>query len=86
MPKLCAWLGIRDDAAAVAAMTHPERSPFAHYGPDNAPMGNDRLFLESPELRAPQVDYDLAAPLSWDAHLVLGGEIRSLAARFGYPG
>ncbi len=45
------WLGIRTDDEAVAAMLHPENSPFAKYGPQNARFGNDPNFMESPHLR-----------------------------------
>lgn len=51
LPQICQWLGIRDDASAIAAAKHPELSPYACIGPPNARLGNDNKFLTSPELR-----------------------------------
>ncbi len=51
LAQLCEWLGKRRDADAIEAMMHPERSPFAKYGPANAKFGNDPKFMESPKLR-----------------------------------
>ncbi len=85
LPSLCAWLGISQAPEDIEAMCHPEDSPFAHFGPANAPLGNDRHFMESPQLRPPApVSADLTAPLSWDAGLRFGDEVRELAHRFGY--
>lgn len=47
-PQLCEWLGIRSDAEAMADMLHPERSPYACLGPEEARYGNDPNFLQSP--------------------------------------
>jgi hypothetical protein len=46
------WLGLRADRAALAPMLHPERSPYAGFGPPNARFGNDPSFLQRPELGA----------------------------------
>ncbi len=46
-PQLCDWLEIRRDPDALAAMLHPEESPFATIGPPNAMYGNDPNFLKS---------------------------------------
>jgi hypothetical protein len=51
LAQICEWLGKRHDDATIEAMLHPERSPFAKYGPSNARLGNDPKFMESPELR-----------------------------------
>lgn len=48
---ICEWLDKRCDDDALDAMLHPERSPFAMYGPANARFGNDPKFMESPQLR-----------------------------------
>ena len=42
---ICRWLAIRDDDEAIGEMMHPERSPFACFGPINALFGNDPNFL-----------------------------------------
>lgn len=51
LPQIAEWLGIRTDSAAIAAMMHPEMSPFARMGPPNARFGNDPGFMEQPALR-----------------------------------
>ncbi len=51
--KIAAWLGIDDGRLAIAAMMHPEASPYACEGPAGARFGNDPDFLKSPSLRPP---------------------------------
>ncbi|UOM35546.1 sulfotransferase [Acuticoccus sp. I52.16.1] len=76
LTRLAGALGLRDDAAAIEAMLHPERSPFAAVGPIGAPYGDDRTFLREPAFRR-----DMPA---------VGGGVRlaegaaALAERFGY--
>jgi hypothetical protein len=63
---VCRWLGIRDDAEAIDAMMHPERSPFACFGPITALFGNDPNFLRGPEFRPHKVKVPpLDKPLAW---------------------
>lgn len=50
--RLATWLGVRADPEAIARMKHPERSPFARFGPPSAPLGHDIQFLQRPALRA----------------------------------
>ena len=83
---ICAWLGVRDDEAAIDEMLHPERSAFARLGPRNAIGGADIGFLESPELRPfKKKDKSLDDPLPWRAD---GGgfvpEVKELARHLGY--
>ncbi len=47
-PQVCDWLGISSGADALAAMLHPEASPYACLGPPSARYGNDPNFLEHP--------------------------------------
>ncbi len=54
---ICRWAGLRDDAEAVDAMMHPERSPFACFGPINALFGNDPNFLSGPTFRPHKVKF-----------------------------
>jgi hypothetical protein len=80
------WLGLRTDADAIDQMTHPERSPYACYGPKTARHGNDLAFLDHPSFTArPVVPVGLPGPLPWRAD---GGtfspEVVALARRFGY--
>jgi hypothetical protein len=83
---ICRWLGIRDDAAAVDEMMHPERSPFACFGPLPALFGNDPNFLRGPTFRphVPRVP-KLDQPLPWrDDGLPLHPRVVALAQEFGY--
>jgi hypothetical protein len=80
------WLGLRADNDAIEAMRHPERSPYACFGPVGARYGDNPLFLRSPILPAPPTDPDsLEAPLSWRQDGEgLSPEVRALARQFGY--
>jgi hypothetical protein len=84
--EICRWMGIRDDDEAIDEMMHPERSPFACFGPITALFGNDPNFLQSPEFRqhvpkTPRLD----APVSWrDDGKGLYPEVIEMAREFGY--
>lgn len=80
------WLSMRTDQEALDAMLHPEASPFARYGPGNAPLGNDPNFLSHPRLR-PYVDkpYELEGWLPWDPSVTFSEDLKSCARRLGYP-
>jgi hypothetical protein len=83
---IAAWLGARDDDAAIEEMLHPERSPYARVGPANAIGGADMGFLQSPALRPfKQKNESLEGPLPWRPD---GGgfvpELKELARHFGY--
>ena len=83
---IASWLGVRTDDAAIAAMKHPENSPYAFVGPPGARFGNDPFFLERPTLRPRRARVKgLDAPLDWDngTHL-LTPEVKALATDFGY--
>ena len=86
LAAITAWLGVRGDDAALAAMRHPERSPYAKRGPPSAEFGSDAFLVEGP-----LVGPDWATPRSLDGPLGWRGdgrgfapEIRDLAQRFGY--
>jgi hypothetical protein len=85
LAAIAKWLGSGSGKHDIEAMMHPENSPFATYGPANAPFGNDPHFMESAELR-PYTDHP--RPLEWempDGSIVeLNEAIRSYAVRFGY--
>ena len=51
LQRVCAHLGLDSNPASVAAMLHPERSPYACLGPKLAPTGNDPNWMRSPVLR-----------------------------------
>lgn len=51
LPQIAEWLGLSTDKAAIEAMKHPERSPYAYVGPPMARGGNDNKFMRNPSLR-----------------------------------
>ena len=84
--EIAGWLELRTDSEAIEEMKHPERSPYACFGPPGASIGNDRFFLRDPVLRSnsarPQV---LEGPLQWrEDGLGFLPEVNELARHFGY--
>jgi Sulfotransferase family len=84
--KITLWLNLRSDSEAIEAMKHPERSPFARFGPRNALMGGDENFFQQPLLRPAQpVVQSLDTPFPWRRD---GGgfapKVRNLARVLGY--
>jgi hypothetical protein len=88
LPQICEWLGIRADRDAIDAMKHPENSPYAKPGPRNAPLGNDRNYLENPALDRERLakirEPRLAGELSWRPGETFSPEMLRLARQFGY--
>ena len=85
--EIAEWLGLRTDEEAIEAMRHPEQSPYACFGPVNAPFGNNRGFLKEPALRRnpPAKKPKLEGALSWqDDARGLPTEVKELAREFGY--
>jgi Sulfotransferase family len=85
--RIAAWLEIRTDREAIDAMLHPERSPFARFGPRTAPLGNDVEFLRDPKLRAHvlRCPSNMRWPSTNGTDLAqLPREVRNLALEFGY--
>lgn len=79
------WLGVRRGAQALEEMKHPERSPYARYGPRSAPYGNDRLFLDNPGLRPERAATPtLADPVPWSTTRVLHPRVVAMARELGY--
>jgi hypothetical protein len=67
-------------------MMHPERSPYACFGPINALFGNDPNFLSGPTFRphVPKVP-PLNRPVPWrNDGKGLMPEVVTLAREFGY--
>ena len=80
------WLSLRQDADALERMKHPEQSPYACIGPKGAEFGNDRLFLEKPELRPTNVNAQvLEGTVTWRTDGTgLSAEVIEMARSFGY--
>ena len=85
LAEVARWLGVRSDRHAINEMKHPERSPYACYGPPSARFGNDRLFIASPALRPERaVNHSLVAPMPWLPARNLHPRVVALAREFGY--
>jgi hypothetical protein len=88
LPQICDWLGIRRDDDALAAMLHPEDSPYAAPGPQGAQRGNDPNFLENPQLDFERLlgieEPLLAGELSWRSGEGFGDATFKLAKQLGY--
>ncbi|MBK8183488.1 MAG: sulfotransferase [Candidatus Competibacteraceae bacterium] len=84
--QIAEWLEIRNDAAAIEAMKHPERSPYATLGPPSAPYGNNTGFLENPALRIGRpMTGPLGGPLVWaERNDGFCADTLVLARQFGY--
>jgi hypothetical protein len=85
--EIAGWLGLRTDSESIAAMKHPEQSPYARLGPPGAQYGNDLLFIKDPALRPGRAKtLSLEGPLGWkkDGAGFLP-EVKKLAIQFGYP-
>ncbi len=80
------WLGLRSDTSAVAAMKHPENSPFVGFGPKGASRGNDPFFLRNPVLQGrDERSMSLEGPLGWRPDgLGFLPEVKTLARSFHY--
>ena len=66
---------------------HPERSPFACFGPLDALFGNDPNFLSGPTFRPHKVKVPLARPSRCRGARTAQGlkpEVVALAREFGY--
>lgn len=87
LKRIGAWLGLRSDDEALDAMKSPERSPYACFGPANAPFGNDINFLQDPTFRPmPQpITHSLDGPLPWRGDDVgFARHVIDQATIFGY--
>jgi hypothetical protein len=80
------WLGLENGASAIDAMQHPERSPYAFFGPAGARYGNDRFFLEDPVFRPRrEMAEELDGALPWRSDgRGFTPAVRELAREFGY--
>jgi hypothetical protein len=85
LPQIAEWLGVRTDGEAIAAMKHPEDSPYACMGPENALYGNDINFLQNPVLRPGKVvEASLRGELEWAPGQTFSPAVTRLARQFGY--
>jgi hypothetical protein len=83
--RIASWLGVRTDDKALAAMEHPEASPFAHgVAEDLGVNGADPGFLQDPRPRRVALEAGLERPTDWVAHDALWEEAVCVARELGY--
>ena len=79
------WLGARTDPEALRETMHPENSPYAGPGPENAKWGNDPNFMQNPEFRPGKViPPKLSGPLPWNQERGFLPETVKVAKLLGY--
>jgi hypothetical protein len=86
LAAIAGWLGLSSDAAAIAAMRHPEASLFASFGPGGSGVtgGHDPGFLRDPIPRAAILPHSVEPPPGWQGEARLWQRTKALAGRFGY--
>ena len=84
--QLGTWLDLETTPEDIDAIYHPERSPFACYGPRNAPFGSDPNFLSDPFYTKREiVTPPLSSELLWAKQgRHLRRETRLLSYQLGY--
>jgi len=84
LSSLASSLGLQVDDAAVEAMLHPERSPYANTALLPAGSDNDIEFLRNPSLRPAPISPPLEIPSAWQVDSHLAAEVIRVARQFGY--
>lgn len=86
LAEIAGWLGVENSPHAIEEMQHPERSPYACFGPPGARNGNDVLFLKEPAIRPDRAKpQSLAGPLTWrEDGKGFHPKVIQMAQHFGY--
>jgi hypothetical protein len=84
LQRIASWLGLETDSTAIAAMKHPERSPYAFVGPEEARLGNNIGFLESPALRVGKVSEPSLDDFLQHLSPQMRSPVRDMAQQLGY--
>jgi hypothetical protein len=82
LADLCVRLDLPNDEAAVADMLHPEKSPFARFGPVGANLGDVAEFLRDPTF-PPKGIFGGTAEIRHGPERMLP-EVAQSAAQYGY--
>jgi hypothetical protein len=84
--RIAGWLDVRADEEAIEAMKHPERSPYARFGPVNARFGNNPGFQRSPALRrgSPRPGHSQRSADPQKYGFSFSPEVEELAREFSY--
>lgn len=87
LQTIVVWLGVRSDPEAIEAMTHPEASPFAGFGPAESGIvgGNDPAFLRDPIPHRVEVLNAIDQPPEWSEEPTVWQMVVDLANYLGYP-
>lgn len=85
LPAFCRWMGIDEGDESLRAMLHPERSPYASFGPANARDGYDPNFAANPRLRNVPIPPP-AVPARWHVDDETLRAVADVARQFGYDG
>jgi hypothetical protein len=80
------WLSVTSDARAIAAMRHPERSPFARFASRSSGVsgGYDPGFLADPRPHRVARPTSLDPPREWPVEAPAWAGVRHLAKQLGY--
>jgi hypothetical protein len=84
---IASWLQVSTENAAVEAMTRPEASPFASFGPAESGIvgGHDPNFLRNPVPRPVPVFHTLDCPEGCRGYASLWRTVVAVANQLGYP-
>ena len=83
--SLMGQLNLTVDEITLEEMKHPERSPYASFGPPGARYGDDTHFLAHPTLPDPSLTpLSLDGPVSWSHEQELSSATKELGHSFGY--
>ncbi len=84
--SIASWLQVSGESEAIEAMTHPETSPFASFGPAGSGVvgGHDPGFLRDPVLRCVPVLATLDCPPDCQGHASLWRTVVVVANQLGY--
>jgi Sulfotransferase family len=86
LTQFAEWLGLRHDPAAIEAMRHPERSPYATPGPVTAAAGSDAFMFGGCDFPAEWLSpHTLEGSVGWlPEGTGLAPSVMELAAELGY--
>ncbi len=87
LTQIADWLSVSTASAHIAAMLHPEQSPYACIGPPNALFGNDPNFLRNPRYaKRPIPAQRLEGVLEWQSSRndTFSAPTIAIARRLGY--
>jgi hypothetical protein len=82
--RIVRWARIDESEAAIEAMQHPERWPYAAFGPRGARGGGDHIFFGAPYLRPTAGTPKMIPPSEWRLDRNAWQSVRMIAGSLGY--